>query len=171
MINGFLNISRLEAGKIQLNKYAFYLDELVKENIADAELLSATHKIFFKSYEPVSVFADRDKIESVLSNLISNAIKYSPLGKQIEICCKVTDASAIISVKDQGMGIQPENIPRLFDRFYRVESNQMQLISGFGIGLYLSAEIIQHHNGKIWVESEPEKGSVFYFSLPLLSLG
>ena len=71
------------------------------------------------------------------------------------------------SVKDEGMGIKADDQEKLFDRYYRVESNQMQQISGFGIGLYLSAEIVLRHNGKIWVESELGKGSIFFFKLPL----
>lgn len=168
MINGFLNISRLESGKIHLNKYNFSLDELVQENIEEAALLTITHQIIFNSCQSVTIFADRDKIGSVISNMISNAVKYSPEGKQVEVDCKVIGSSAIISVKDQGMGISAEDIPKLFNRFYRVKSNQTQLISGFGIGLYLSAEIILHHNGRIWVESEPGEGSTFFFSLPVM---
>ncbi|MCD0487879.1 PAS domain-containing protein [Pedobacter sp. MC2016-14] len=168
LINGFLNISRLESGKIHLVLQEFYLDELVRENIEEAELLSTAHEIIFKPCAPVLVKADRDKIGSVISNMISNAIKYSPNGiKKIEIQCQTTASAAQISVKDFGMGIAAADIPKLFDRFYRVESNQMHLISGFGIGLYLCSEIINHHHGKIWVESEPDQGSTFHFSLPL----
>jgi two-component system sensor histidine kinase VicK len=167
MINGFLNISRLESGKIHLKKTIFNIDELVKENTEDAQLITTTHKIIFEPCEPVQVFADRDKIDSVISNMISNAIKYSPQGKQVEIRCVVEANNVLISVIDQGMGISEEDVPRLFDRFYRVESNQTELISGFGIGLYLSAEIVLHHHGKIWVESKLGEGSTFHFSLPL----
>lgn len=167
LINGFLNISRLESGKIHLKKQTFDLDELVKEQIDDSKLLSNSHKIHFWPCENVPVFADRDKIGSVLSNLISNAVKYSLPGKPIQIFCEIKDSLACISVKDEGMGINPDDLPKLFDRFYRVANEQTQLISGFGIGLYLCAEIIQHHEGRIWAESEPGKGSAFHFSLPL----
>lgn len=167
MINGFLNISRLESGKIHLNKQIFYLHELVNENIEESEILISTHHIIFKPCEPVSVFADRDKIGSVISNMISNAVKYSPDGKEIEVRCEVIGSYAQISVKDYGMGIDPDDITKLFDRFYRVENKQTQLISGFGIGLYLSAEIVERHHGKIWVESEPGLGSTFFFNLPI----
>lgn len=166
MINGFLNISRLESGKIHLNKQNFNLNELVEENIDEAEILTTNHQIIFKPCGPIAVFADRDKIGSVISNMISNAVKYSPEGKQIEVSCEIIGSSAQISIKDQGLGISEKDIPKLFERFYRVESNQTQLISGFGIGLYLSAEIITHHQGRIWVESEPGHGSTFFFSLP-----
>jgi signal transduction histidine kinase len=166
MINGFLNLSRLESGKIHLNKTIFDMEELVREHTEEAQLITTTHEIIFKPCDPVPVFADRDKVGSVISNMISNAIKYSPHGKQVEICCNVIGNTVQISVKDQGIGISEEDVPRLFDRFYRVESNETELISGFGIGLYLSAEIVQHHHGKIWVESKVGRGSTFFFSLP-----
>lgn len=167
MINGFLNISRLESGKILLKKTEFNLEELITENMEEAELLAGKHQLSLQPCGPVTVSADRDKIGSVISNLISNAIKYSPDGKEIEISCEIRGQNALISVKDKGMGIGKEDLPRLFERYYRVESDQTQLISGFGIGLYLSAEIILHHQGKIWAESEPGKGSTFFFTLPL----
>ena len=114
------------------------------------------------------VNADKDKINSVVSNLISNAIKYSPRGTLIEINSQVHDRTVTVSVKDEGMGIKPQDINNIFDRYYRIETDNTRYISGFGIGLYLSAEIIKSHpGGKIWAESETGKGSTFYFSLPL----
>lgn len=166
MINGFLNISRLESGKIHLNKRNFDLNELIAENIEEAAILAGSHQIVFEYAEAVTVFADRDKIGSVISNMISNAVKYSPERKDVAVRCQINGPWAQISVKDQGIGISAEDLPKLFDRFYRVENNQTQLISGFGIGLYLSAEIIESHHGKIWVESEPGQGSTFFFNLP-----
>jgi signal transduction histidine kinase len=103
----------------------------------------------------------------VVSNLVSNAIKYSPRGKLIGIRCQVSGGMVIVSVKDEGMGIKPQDLGQIFDRYYRVETSHTRHISGFGIGLYLSAEIIKRHDGEIWVESESGKGSKFYFSLPI----
>ncbi|NCD71945.1 ATP-binding protein [Mucilaginibacter agri] len=167
MINGFLNVSRLESGKIQLLKMDFRLDELVKEVIAEISLVNPSHNIIFLPCQPLTINADSDKIGNVLSNLLSNAIKYSPKGKNIEVVCQMVDDYAQVSVHDQGMGIKPHDIEKLFNRFYRVNNKHTQHISGFGIGLYLSAEIIERHDGKIWVESESGVGSTFYFSLPL----
>jgi two-component system, OmpR family, sensor histidine kinase VicK len=103
----------------------------------------------------------------VVANFLSNAIKYSPRGKHIEVECQLAGKFVQVSVKDEGMGIKAQDLPRVFDRYYRVETNHTRNISGFGIGLYLCAEIIKHHGGKIWVESESGVGSTFYFSLPL----
>lgn len=167
MINGFLNMSRLESGKIHLNKQDFKLDELVNDIIEEIKIVS-THTIKFLPCEPVTVYADRDKIWSVISNLLSNAVKYSNPDKPIVIRCALIEGQAQLSVKDEGVGIKPEAVEKLFERYFRVETKDNQHISGFGIGLYLSAEIIQRHQGKIWAESEPGKGSTFYFSLPLV---
>jgi len=166
MINGFLNVSRLESGKIMLNKEQFNLEELVKSTINDLLVMVTSHTITFTHADHISVFADHDKISNVISNLLSNAIKYAPQYKQIEVRCEVVDHMAQISVRDEGMGINTEDLEKLFERYYRVENNHT--ISGFGIGLYLSAEIIERHNGKIWATSELGKGATFYFNLPLV---
>ncbi len=167
MINGFLNISRLESGKLVVHKQDFELWQLIDEIREETLLSSGTHDIRLFAGDPIHVEADRDKIGSVISNLLSNAIKYSPKGKSVEVHCQVTGKELVVSVKDEGMGIKPQDLKRLFDRFYRVESKHTAHIAGFGIGLYLSAEIIERHAGKIWAESTTGEGSTFYFSLPL----
>jgi signal transduction histidine kinase len=167
MINGFLNISRLESGKIHIEKQDFDMETLILDVIEEANLTTSTHVINYDQRQPVLLNADRDKIGSVISNFISNAIKYSPKGKYIDVSCIVKDGEVILSVKDDGMGIKPEDLDKIFDRYYRVETNHTRHISGFGIGLYLSSEIIERHGGKVWAKSESGKGSTFYFSLPL----
>lgn len=167
IINGFLNISRLDAGKIILNKQKFEINQLALDMVIEAKLAISKHHITFIPCEAVTLNADRDKIGSVISNLLSNAVKYSPRGEAVEVACSTDGSTLTLSVRDEGMGIKPQHLDKLFDRFYRVETKHTQHISGFGIGLYLSAEIVQRHNGKIWVESEVGKGSTFYFSLPL----
>jgi PAS domain S-box-containing protein len=167
MINGFLNISRLESGKIRIDKQKLNLEDLVAEIIEETELTVSSHIIKFEPGGPVIVNADPDKIYSVITNLIGNAVKYSPKGTVVEVKCEVIGQNAQVSIKDEGIGIKPQDIGNLFERYYRVENSSTQHISGFGIGLYLSAEIIGRHDGKIWVESKNDVGSVFYFSLPL----
>lgn len=169
MINGFLNVSRLESGKIQLSKQDFLLNDLIKEMVEDTQLMVSSHTLNFLPCEPITLYADADKIGSVITNLLSNAVKYSPKGKNIEVDCRQEGNMAKVSVKDEGMGIKPQDKEKLFERYYRVESKHAKHISGFGIGLYLCAEIIQRHNGQIGVESEIGKGSTFWFTLPLSS--
>ena len=165
MINGFLNVSRLESGKLLIEKTNFSLDELLKETIEETYVSQSSHQIILNPTCEVNINADRNKIGNVLSNLISNGLKYSDNGTRIEITCKLQDTEVEIQIKDEGIGIKPEDIDKLFERYYRVQGNHT--ISGFGIGLYLSAEIIERHGGRIWAESEEGKGSVFYFTLPL----
>ncbi|MGN6638984.1 MAG: ATP-binding protein, partial [Mucilaginibacter sp.] len=169
LINGFLDISRLESGKLMIVKQKFRLDELLQEIISETELTSVQHVIHFDNCDSVQVYADRDKIGSVISNLLSNAIKYSPGSKIVDVRCRIEGRLAIVSIQDYGMGVKRSERKKLFDRYYRVQGSSANLISGFGIGLYLSAEIIRHHDGEIWVESEYGHGSIFYFSLPLVS--
>jgi len=166
MINGFLNISRLESGKILIEKQLFDLEELMSEMVDEAELTVSSHKFVFERCGPVMINADRDKIGSVISNLLTNAVKYSPKGKAIYIKCETGGDIVRVSIRDEGIGIRKKDQEKLFDRYYRVEDNNTQHISGFGIGLYLSAEIVTRHDGKIWVESEIGNGSTFYFTLP-----
>lgn len=166
LINGFLDVSRLEAGKISLHREDVYLHELIEYVIEDVGTWSGAHHISFVANSEIIVNVDRDKITSVISNLLSNAIKYSLAGSQIEIHCEEEDGFAKVSVKDQGIGIKPEDTQKLFERFYRVGNPEASTIPGFGIGLYLCAEIIERHCGKIGVTSEPGTGSVFYFLLP-----
>lgn len=167
MINGFLNVSRLESGKIHLDKSSFKMDDLVREIIAETALVMSSHVITLIPCDCILVTADRDKIGQVINNLISNAVKYSPRGKVVEVMCLRVGDNAQVSVKDEGMGIREQDKDRLFDRFYRVETTHTQNIAGFGIGLYISAEIIRIHEGEIWLESQKGVGSTFSFSLPL----
>ncbi len=167
LINGFLNTSSFEAGKIYLNEQTFEINDLLNEVVEEVMLITANHNFVVMPSPKVSVKADRDKIGQVINNFLTNAVKYSPKGKNIDISCKESNGNIQVSVKDQGIGIKPQDQEKLFDRYYRIESVQNQTISGFGLGLYLSAEIIHRHKGKVWVESEMGKGSTFYFSLPL----
>jgi two-component system sensor histidine kinase VicK len=167
LIKGFLDVARIESGKIHLNQQVFGLHELLTEVVEEATLLTHSHDISIHDCEDVMVEADRDKIGQVINNFITNAIKYSPKGKRIVLSCKSDSHTVQISVKDEGIGIKPQDVDKLFERFYRVDSKHTKTISGFGIGLYLCAEIIRRHNGKIWVESETGHGSTFSFCLPL----
>ncbi|TDQ11876.1 PAS domain-containing sensor histidine kinase [Pedobacter metabolipauper] len=167
MINGFLNLSRLESGKIHLQKQDFDIDVLIEEIIDDARITTINHIITLHPCEKLIVNADRDKIGQVISNLLSNAVKYSPKGRSIEVNCHLNNEMAEISIKDEGMGIKPQDVDKLFERYYRIENKHTEHISGFGIGLYLCSEIVVRHKGKIWVESQSGVGSTFYFNLPL----
>jgi signal transduction histidine kinase len=167
MINSLLNLSGAEAGKIHLTKQEFLLDELISEVIEETLFITASHQIVLLPCESIRINADRDKVEQVLVNLLSNAAKYSGNAEPIEMTCVLQDHNVTVSIRDHGLGISSQDIEKLFLPHYRVESEETEKIEGFGIGLYLCAEIIQRHKGKIWVESELGKGSTFKFSLPI----
>lgn len=169
LISDLLDLSKIEAGKLRLNEQVFQLDELVFEVAEELQLISETHAIRFTSKVPVSVHADRDRIGQVLTNLIDNAIKYSPDSDTVELECRVEGKNAIVSVHDFGMGISKKDQKRLFQRFFR--ANQVTVgtvFPGLGLGLYICAEIVQRSGGTLKVESEVGKGSVFTISLPLV---
>ncbi len=167
MINGFLNVTRLESGKIYIDRKVFDMAELVKETEEEFMATVSSHKVVFASVAETCVDADRDKIGQVINNFISNAVKYSPPESAIQVACVTRDGMAYVSVQDEGGGIAPEDQERLFERYYRVKGEHTKSIAGFGIGLYLSSEIIQRHQGQIGVKSEPGKGSTFWFTLPI----
>lgn len=167
MINSFLNISRLEAGGIKLEKNAFELNKLISEIINEVTVIIGPHKVIFIENDELWLEADRDKIGQVITNLISNAAKYSPENREIKLNCQNLDRSVKVSIADNGIGIRENDLADLFSRFKRIESAQTRNISGFGIGLYLCAEIVNSHNGRIWAESEYGIGTVFSFELPL----
>lgn len=169
LITGFLDMARMEAGKIHLDKTCFDMAELIKEAEQESLATVTSHTVYFAPVHHTPVFADEDKIGQVVTNFINNAVKYSPEQSTIQVACVTVGNKIQVSVRDEGMGLAPKDQPHVFDRFYRVESEDMKTTNGFGIGLYLCAEIIQRHEGKIWVESELGKGSTFCFSLPLFT--
>jgi len=169
LINNLLDASKMNAGQLELDPEIFDLSILLKEITADMQHTTSSHKIIYNSQqEELRIYADRQKIAQVFINLLSNSIKYSPAGGDIIFEAKKEKNIILISCRDQGIGIPEKDISNIFDRFYRV-SGLASSFSGSGIGLYISSEIIKGHNGKMWAESEPGKGSVVYFSLPALS--
>jgi two-component system sensor histidine kinase VicK len=169
MIRDFLNLSRLEEGKMSLNRSQFSLSALMDEVVADSITLAPSHTIEYNPCPSVTIDGDHEKLSQVLTNLIGNAVKYSPEGSTVTVECTVESDCVNFIVADQGFGIGADDHPRLFERFYRVKAERQHHIAGFGIGLYLVAEILKLHESEIKVQSELGKGSTFSFSLPLIS--
>lgn len=167
LIYGFLDLSKLEAGKLKLNPSLFEINNLITEVIADSAPISPGHHILYSQSVEVTVSADKEKVSQVLVNFISNAVKYSPKQSTIYVGAEIVDDMLKVSVRDEGIGIDHQHQHNIFQRFYRIESDETKGFSGFGIGLYLSAEIIHLHGGTVGVESERGKGATFYFILPL----
>jgi len=164
MINGFLDLSRLESAKIHVNSSKFDIGALIEDSREEALMLYGTHKFIFDPVESHMVNGDRGKLGQVISNLIGNAVKYSKPGSVILVSCIGAGEQVRVSVRDEGMGMRKEELSKIFGRFYRAEGNK--LISGFGIGLYVCSEIIKLHGGEIWAESNLGKGSLLTFALP-----
>jgi PAS domain S-box-containing protein len=166
LIYGFLDLSKLESGRLRLNADVFDIGKLIEEVAADSRPISQGHHIIYHEKEPVIIKADREKIGQVISNLINNAVKYSPKNMDVTITLSQTEDNIKVAVTDNGIGVKLKDQDKIFQRFYRVEDESTKGFSGFGIGLYLSAEIIHLHNGTIGVDSNDSKGSTFYFTLP-----
>lgn len=167
LISDLLDISKIETGKLPLNFTFFDLKLLMKEVIELTQYSSKSHEIMLNCDEgEVMVTADRQRIEQVIINLISNAIKYSPNASKVVISIFPSGNRACVTVEDFGIGINKEQQDRIFSRFYRVDELANH-ISGLGIGLYISREIINRHNGTLKVKSEYGKGSTFSFGIPL----
>jgi signal transduction histidine kinase len=167
LVTDLLDISRIETGLLKIEKANFDLNESLTETAESIQQTTKKHKIVIKSKLQHSVYGDKYRIYQLVTNLITNAIKYSPNGGSILITTKENKRQAEVTIKDQGIGIDKEHLKKIFDKLYRVTDPKEQTYPGFGIGLYICSEIIRQHNGKIWVESKKNKGSTFHFTLPL----
>ncbi len=165
LINDLLDISKIQSGKLELKLANFDMNILLQEIIQNIQLTTPIQIIFSEYSGRMLAYGDMDRIGLVINNLLGNAIKYSPGSRQIKINAFKSDDAIMVSVADNGIGIPAEDLTNIFGRFYRV-SGLSSTFSGSGIGLYISSEIINRHGGKIWAESELNKGSTFYFSVP-----
>lgn len=166
LIRELLDVSKIQSGQMQLSPEEFSLAALLDETISAIQMVSDSHRII-KEYEniPETVFADRHRIEQVLINLLTNAIKYSPGNDHIVVSLYKTYQSLVVKIRDFGKGIPKSEQKSVFERFYRSKDTSAR-IAGFGLGLYISKDIINRHQGEIWVESD-SNGSAFFFSLPI----
>jgi len=167
LISELLDLSRIETGKLEMNKTSFILEELIEESISEARQTTSQHAIIFNSDYKGRVTGDRDRIGQVLANLLGNAIKYSRNADKVEVSLEHENNSAVIHVKDFGIGIDKKHQSKIFERFYRAEGKNEQTYPGFGIGLFIANEIVHRHDGDISVKSQKGKGSTFTLSLPL----
>lgn len=168
LISDLLDVSKITSGKINYDMNGFDFQSLLTETIQNLKLTNVSHEIVVTTSPQAQIYGDRDRIEQVLINFLTNAIKYSPEANQIIINTAIIENRLVVSIQDFGIGISKAHDSRVFDRFYRVDYTAM-LYPGLGLGLYVSAEIISRHGGSYWYESEPEIGSVFYFDLPLMA--
>jgi PAS domain S-box-containing protein len=167
LIGDLLDVTKIQAGKLQFNESTFAFNDLVKEVVSELQLTASKHTIITKLSKSVDMYGDKDRIGQVLSNLITNAIKYSPNAEKIVINTSVHKTSVTLCVQDFGMGIPEDKKDKVFEQFYRISGDDQMTFPGLGLGLYISNEIIKRQGGKIWVESSMGKGATFCFSLPV----
>lgn len=167
LINNLLDVSKIQRGKLDLNKETINVHALLQEIASDVHTMMMSHKIMIKCSKTLQVSVDRYRISQVIINLLTNAIKYSPSASTVVVTAKATKKELVILIQDFGIGIEEKNLHKIFEPFYQADNNVRQSFGGLGLGLHISKEIIQRHGGDISVTSTKGKGSVFRISLPL----
>ncbi|WP_373708417.1 ATP-binding protein [Kaistella sp.] len=165
LIADLLDISKIESGKLKFNKKYFAFDDLLEHIIEVMQQSNPQVRILKKGDFEADVYADEMRIEQVIINFITNAIKYAPDGKEIHITTEMRNDEIYFSVRDFGIGMSEEHQQKVFEKFYRIEETSARF-QGLGIGLYICQEIIERHNGIIGANSIPNEGSEFYFQIP-----
>ena len=167
IISDLLDVSKIYAGKFELNKTDISLGTLVKESVESARQLSSFHEVQCKlPSEELMLNIDNTKISQVITNVLSNAFKYSPDNKEILLTAERLGDEVRISIRDWGIGMAKEHLSKIFTQFYRI-SDKENTAPGLGLGLYLCNEYVEAHHGKIWAESEPGKGTTMHITLPI----
>jgi len=167
LIDDLLNVSSTNEGQLRLNKKLFTIADMLKACCTHVRE-AGKYDLILQGDETLQIYADEDRIDQVMVNLVNNAVKYAPGSKNIYLIVEKEGDNAKISVKDEGPGIPKEKLPHLFDRYYRADHSGGHY-SGLGLGLYISSEIIKRHGGKIGVHSEVKKGSTFWFTIPMVN--
>ena len=181
MVDDLLNLSRLDAGQIKLSRWIVSLHQIIRDITKQLnETLSDRHRLLIDIPESIPpIYVDKDKVRQILTNLLSNAIKYSPNGGQIALIVRElrqpppgapplpAERAILIAVLDQGMGIAPDDLSKLFTRFFRVDNSTTRKIGGTGLGLSITKALVELHGGRIWATSELGKGTTFWLTLPV----
>ncbi len=168
LVGDLLLLARADSGNLPMNETTVDLDTLVLEVFRQGRILGPQLQFKLETIEPARVRGDSDRLKQLLLNLVTNAIKYTPSGGTVTLSLTVADSEALIKVADTGMGIPKNDLPMIFDRFYRVDKARSREMGGSGLGLSIASWIAQSHEGRIVAESEDDKGSVFTIHLPIL---
>ncbi len=167
LITDLLDVTKIQSGKMQFNDNIFDFNELVLEVIEEVQRTSLNHTIVNKLTSSKSVWADRERIRQVVTNFLTNAIKYSPHGDKIIVSTTTIKNTISLYVKDFGIGITKSHRNKVFEQYFRVNGDVHNTFPGLGLGLYISSEIIMREGGKIGIKGTGKNGSTFYFSLPI----
>lgn len=168
LIGELLDVSKIRLGKLNYTITTFNFGEMINSTVENMQLTSLTHTIIKSSNVYDEVTGDKDRLQQVVINLLTNAIKYSPGKHTVFITVEQINEDIKVSVKDNGIGMSDESLKIIFDKYHRLEEHAMHF-QGLGIGLFISHEIIDRHHGKLWAESEIGNGSTFYFTIPINS--
>lgn len=166
LVHDLLDVSRINAGKMTYTPAPFDFAKMLHETVENMQQIAPAHSLIIGHSDAVTYNGDQMRLEQVIQNLVSNAVKYSPGGGEVIIESHVVQHGLVLSVQDSGIGIAPEHVSRLFELYYRIDNTAMRY-EGLGLGLFISAEIVKRHRGSMWIESKPDKGSTFYLRLPL----
>jgi two-component system phosphate regulon sensor histidine kinase PhoR len=175
LVNDLLDVSRIEAGKVALSFQPIDIMEVL-EKLTDSVRQQAEEEngrsLNFEINTPKdlpSIYGDVDRVRQILNNLLDNAYKYSPPGSKITIDLAIADDEVQVDISDEGIGIFPDEHERIFERFYRGENHLVMATAGTGLGLSIVKELVEMHDGRIWVTSTgvPDEGSTFSFTLPI----
>ena len=170
LVDQLLELSRLESGEVAIQPEPLALHPLVDRLLSEIEVAIPGRALELDNEVPddlPAVLADPERVHQVLFNLVDNAIRFTPDGGRVTVSARDVDGSVHVSVADTGSGIPPEHLPRLFERFYRVDHARAREEGGTGIGLAIARSVVEAHGGTIAAESEPGRGSVFRFDLPI----
>lgn len=167
LIGDLLDVTKIEAGRIQFHESDFDFNRLVEETVVELQLATDKHRITKKLHPSVTVYGDHDRIGQVITNFMTNAIKYSPQADKIRVSTAVSEGNVTLSVQDFGVGLSQKDQAKVFERFYRVGGSDQATYPGLGLGLYIASDIINRHKGRVWVKSKKAEGSTFCFSIPM----
>lgn len=167
LIADLLDVTKIQSGKMTFNPVRFDFDRLVQDIVEDMQHTTSKHQLKIDLKSNINVLADKERIGQVITNFLSNAIKYSVDSEDIDVKSYTLNDEVVMSVRDYGIGISSELQHLVFDQFYRVSGNLQHTYPGLGLGLFISAEIIKSEGGRIWLESDESRGSTFYFSLKI----
>ncbi|HEY0174773.1 MAG TPA: ATP-binding protein, partial [Pedobacter sp.] len=168
LIGDLLEVTKINTGRLQFNHVPFNFNEMVEEVTEDVQRTALKHEIQKQLHFNREIIGDRERICQVITNLLTNAIKYSPDADRIIIYTEDHGNEVQLCVQDFGIGIRKDQQDRVFEQFYRVSGTREHTFPGLGLGLYISSEIVKHLNGRIWVDSTEGKGSTFCFAIPVV---
>jgi PAS domain S-box-containing protein len=166
LVGELLDASKIRLGKLNYTITTFNFNDMIESTVENIQLTSQTHTIIKTGKVSDEVTGDKDRLQQVVINLLNNAIKYSPGAETVFITVEQEKDVIKVTVKDTGIGMSNHSLNKIFEKYHRIEEHAVHF-QGLGIGLFISYEIIQRHHGKLWAESEPGKGSTFYFTIPL----